>query len=289
MSEKYTSQIKFIGNKAVKVLYNEIVKRFQDDRIQGNPELTSIKRILFGLDGDAEFNSFEETGANWAYALDRKSELDFFSPNVPVHKLQDYITKYAAKVDPNVIVEMNYIGNTPELVGSRFTRIDEDGDFFACRLANLRQASVEQGIGIGDKLPQRALTRVIDVDDVAGSTPAPVGNTGSSLTYGLRGRTPVCPPTAGARSRRSSRSSRPRSPACVRRWRRCAACCTTSRCATCNCTSTRAGRSTSAPTAWASSSARRTTLSLTRRKARSPMSATTATPCSTIRRATSSP
>lgn len=130
MSEKYTSQIKFIGNGAATALYNEIVKRFQDDRMQGNPELTAIKRILFGLDGDAEFNSFENTGANWAYPLDRKNGLEFFSPNVPVHKLQDYITKYATKVDPDLIVEMNYIGSTPELVGSRFTRIDEDGDFF---------------------------------------------------------------------------------------------------------------------------------------------------------------
>lgn len=131
MSEKYTSQIKFIGNKAAKLLLHEIARRFQEDRIQGNPELTAIKRILFDLNGDAEFNTFEKTGANWAYALDRKSELEFFSPNVPIHKLQDYITKYAAKVDANVIVEMNYIGNTPELVGSRFTRIDEDGDIIA--------------------------------------------------------------------------------------------------------------------------------------------------------------
>ena len=49
MSEKITITFSFYGNEKIKNLENEIIQRFQNDRLQGNDEMTAVKRILFGF------------------------------------------------------------------------------------------------------------------------------------------------------------------------------------------------------------------------------------------------
>ena len=127
MSEKITNTYTFYGNENIKALELEMIKRFQHDRVQGNDEMTSVKRILFGLSQDDGFNDYEKTGSDLAYYFESADGFELESRQSALKALQDHITLCASTVDPDVIVKMNYVGNTPTVIGTRITCIDHSG------------------------------------------------------------------------------------------------------------------------------------------------------------------
>ena len=131
MSEKIVNTFTFYGNEEVKDFEQALIQRFQQDRTQGNDEMTAVKRIIFGLSQDEDFNSYEMMGADWAWYFGSTINFQIESKQCSVTELQDYITLNAAKIDPNVVVQMDFAGNTPILVGTRFTCLDDDGQVIA--------------------------------------------------------------------------------------------------------------------------------------------------------------
>jgi len=127
MSEKITNTFTFYGNKEIKELESEIIKRFQQDRAQGKKEMTAVKRILFGLSQDADFNACEKLGADWAWYFGSTDKFELESKECSLDALQNYITAHAAKLDSNVVIQMDYLGNTPTLIGTRFTCMNNEG------------------------------------------------------------------------------------------------------------------------------------------------------------------
>ena len=112
MSEKIVNTFTFYGNEQVKDFEQALIQRFQQDRTQGNDEMTAVKRIIFGLSQDEDFNSYEMMGADWAWYFGSTINFQLESKQCSVTELQDYITLNAAKIDPNVVVQMDFAGNT---------------------------------------------------------------------------------------------------------------------------------------------------------------------------------
>lgn len=133
MSEKITNTFTFFGNEKIKGLEREMINRFQQDRVQGNDEMSAIKRILFGLGQDVEFNAFEKLGADWAYFFDTAEGFELESKECALHALQNFITSCAAKLDPDVVIKMDYVGNTPKLIGTRITCVNSEGKVLAVK------------------------------------------------------------------------------------------------------------------------------------------------------------
>ncbi|MBT8607976.1 hypothetical protein G6656_06740 [Polynucleobacter paneuropaeus] len=135
MSEKVTSTFSFYGNQAIHDLKNEIIKRFDEDLIIGNNAATSVLRILYGLDKkklkDPVWANLENIGVHYCSYSQAKDELQIESSRVQPDELQNFITKHAAKLDPNVAVLMKYLGDSYDLVGTRITCLNEKGDIFA--------------------------------------------------------------------------------------------------------------------------------------------------------------
>jgi hypothetical protein len=131
MSEKITNTFIFYGNEKIDDLEQEMIKRFQHDQAQGNDEMTAVKRILFGLQQDADFNNFAQLGADWACYFGSTKRFELESKQCGVVKLQDHITRCAAKIDPDVVVQMDYVGNTPTLIGTRFSCLSTTGEIIA--------------------------------------------------------------------------------------------------------------------------------------------------------------
>lgn len=127
MSEKIVNTFTFYGNEQVKVLEQELIQRFLQDKSQGNDEMTAVKRILFGLSQDDDFDAYEMIGAHWAWHFGSTKKFELESGQCGLDKLQDHITLHAAKIDPNVVVQMDYSGEIPELIGTRITCIGNDG------------------------------------------------------------------------------------------------------------------------------------------------------------------
>lgn len=120
------NKITLHGNAQIKDLERQILERFCKD-IKKNDPSTSVKRVLFGLDEDAEFNWTEQVGTPWAdfQKQDGKDEIVFISAHPPVKKLQEHITFYAAKIDPNVVVQLDYEDIDGVVIGTRITAYKE--------------------------------------------------------------------------------------------------------------------------------------------------------------------
>ncbi len=131
MSEKITSTFYFYGNQAIVDLEKEIIRRFKEDYDQGNDKYTSVSRILYGLDQETQYNGYELLGAYQCQYFGSTHKFEVMTATCPPLKLHDYIVENLAKIDPKVVVQMDYIGNTPNLVGTRFAGIDEYGDLIS--------------------------------------------------------------------------------------------------------------------------------------------------------------
>jgi hypothetical protein len=120
------NKITLHGNAQIKDLERQILERLYKD-IKKNKASTSAKRVFFGLDEDAEFNWTEQIGTPWAdfQKQDGKDEIVFISAHPPVKKLQEHITFYAAKIDPNVVVQLDYEDVDGVVIGTRITAYKE--------------------------------------------------------------------------------------------------------------------------------------------------------------------
>ena len=128
MSEKITNSFTFYGNASVKKMEQELIAKFIQDLKIGNNEGTAVKRLMFGLQEDSEFAYYDRTGSNGCWYHDTSThKFVLISKQEALYPLQDYMTQQASKFDKDVVVQMDYIGNTPQLVGTRLTYINEEG------------------------------------------------------------------------------------------------------------------------------------------------------------------
>jgi hypothetical protein len=122
MSKVIANIVVLHGSNAIKTLEQEIRKRFSNDLKRGNNKDSAIPRLLFGLSEEADFAWLERTGAHWAYFQARDGgHLIFISPRSSIPALQDHITTCAAKIDPNVIVQVDYEDIVGSIIGTRIT------------------------------------------------------------------------------------------------------------------------------------------------------------------------
>jgi hypothetical protein len=132
MSEKFINSIYFHGSNTSSNLYDEVIARFRLDINIGNENPTSVSRILFGDDGKSNFDYLESTGSNWVVFVEDSEALKFESRNCPPKTLQDYLTRCISKIDPNVVIQMNYCDSTPFLIGTRFTKMSAYKNLWSC-------------------------------------------------------------------------------------------------------------------------------------------------------------
>jgi hypothetical protein len=129
------------GSKAIKRLESEIIKRFYTDGKKSNSNRdTAIKRILFGVDEASEFDWVGLVGALWIYAYPRRDKLEFISRNSSAKKLADHIALYASKVDPNVVVQLDYFDSEGDLIGTKFSTCNSDGQIVAAEAEQVTQS-----------------------------------------------------------------------------------------------------------------------------------------------------
>ena len=128
MTEKITSTFTFHGNQAVLNLEKEIIRRFKDDYDKGNNRYTSVTRLLYGMSESAEFDSYQLLGAYQCWYFGSTDKFEVETATCPPTKMHDYVTEHAAKIDPEVVVQMDYRGATPQLVGTRFACIGNDAE-----------------------------------------------------------------------------------------------------------------------------------------------------------------
>jgi hypothetical protein len=125
MARILANRIVLHGNKSIKKLEKEIFTRFYKDskKFGEDRKNQGIKRILFGLGDSDEFNWEEKVGSYWAYfqKRDGKDPIVFISPSPPLLALQDYITLHAAKLDSNVVVQLEYEDISGAVIGTRLT------------------------------------------------------------------------------------------------------------------------------------------------------------------------
>lgn len=125
MARILANRIVLHGNKSIKKLEKEIFTRFDKDskKFGQNRDSQGIKRIFFGLGDGDEFDWEKEVGAPWCYfqLRDGKDPIVFISPYSAVVPLQDYITLHAAKIDPKVVVQLDYEDISGAVIGTRLT------------------------------------------------------------------------------------------------------------------------------------------------------------------------
>lgn len=129
------------GSKAIKKLESEIIKRFYSDGNKSNSNRdTAIKRILFGVEETGDFDWEAMVGALWIYAYPRRDKLEFISRNSSAKKLADHIALYASKVDPNVVVQLDYFDSEGDLIGTKFSTCNSDGQIVAAEAEQVTQS-----------------------------------------------------------------------------------------------------------------------------------------------------
>ena len=116
------NRINLHGNPQIKDLEQQILNRFLKDIKQNKNSDTAVKRIFFGVDEDSHFDWTEKTGTPWThFQLRDRRPLLFISRFPPVKKLQDHITICASKIDPNVLVQLDYEDISGVVIGTRLT------------------------------------------------------------------------------------------------------------------------------------------------------------------------
>ena len=125
MARILANRVVLHGNREIKKLENEIFKRFYKDykKNGGYRDSDVIKRILFGLTQNDEFNWEEKIGTDWAYfqKQDGKESIVFIAPFPSVSTLQDHITLHTSKIDPNVVVQLEYEDISGAVIGTRLS------------------------------------------------------------------------------------------------------------------------------------------------------------------------
>ena len=130
MANLVTNRIRLIGNKSIINLAKEINRRFAVD-FEGNDsevDTTIVGRILYGFDDErAHLSSL--IAAKWVYVnalLEEWEDLRLVSGNWAVKEIQDHILLHASKIDPKVIVYMEYSDEMPNFIGARYVLLDNN-------------------------------------------------------------------------------------------------------------------------------------------------------------------
>ena len=111
-----------IGNKSIDNLVEEMMKRIHEDR-KINVEYADtsrVGRLFYGLEGNEALLSDEVVGAKWIHDDQDYDGLSFVGGWNPVRGFQDHILKYASKLDPKLIILMEYEDESPNFVGARY-------------------------------------------------------------------------------------------------------------------------------------------------------------------------
>lgn len=127
MANDVRNFIRFIGNRKVSACMHETNKRLNADSDPGDTYGTgAIGRVLYGLEGDDAFLSYDEIGGKWIYyeyADDDK--LMFVTGWRAATVFQDYLLSRLVQLDPNVIVAMEYDDEGPNFIGVRYVLMDD--------------------------------------------------------------------------------------------------------------------------------------------------------------------
>jgi len=130
MANFVTNRITLIGNDAIKELSREINRRFNEDSHLNNDysDTSQVGRLLFGLFGDAAYLS-DKLNAKWVHVdggLGEDEPLRLISGWRPVFEIQSHILECASKIDPHVIVYMEYDDEMPNFVGVSYITLEDD-------------------------------------------------------------------------------------------------------------------------------------------------------------------
>lgn len=126
MARIIANHIVLHGSQAIKNLEQQIYDRFYVDYKKKPESENAVQRILFGLDENSEFDFEEKIGTSWTYFQPRaKNQIIFISPFPSISKLQEHITFYAAKIDPKVVVQLEYDDDVGAVIGTRLTTYTE--------------------------------------------------------------------------------------------------------------------------------------------------------------------
>jgi hypothetical protein len=129
MANFVNNRIRLIGNKAIEQLSEEINRRFTKDYSENGCQSDNsiVGRVLYGYD-DEEAYLQDEIEAKWAHLdgpMDDWEPLRLISGWKPLFEIQDHILWYAIKIDPKVIVYMEYDDEMPNFVGARYALFDD--------------------------------------------------------------------------------------------------------------------------------------------------------------------
>jgi hypothetical protein len=129
MANFVTNRIRLIGNSNIENLSNEIARRINEDieKSGDRQDLGLVERVFYGQKQSDINWCFNNIGSKWICAGHDSGDIDehvFSSGWTPVFKFQDYLLKHAAKIDPKVVIQLNYDDEMPNFVGSRYVLLD---------------------------------------------------------------------------------------------------------------------------------------------------------------------
>lgn len=118
-----------IGNKEIDGLVKEIFSRLDADRKNHDKyaDVSRVGRVFYGLKADQAVLGQAEIGAKWIHDDHDYDGLGFVAGWDPAMGFQDHLLTYASKIDPKVIVLMEYEDESPNFVGARYV-VMKDGN-----------------------------------------------------------------------------------------------------------------------------------------------------------------
>jgi uncharacterized protein (UPF0248 family) len=129
MANFVTNRIKFFGHQQIDHLVLEIKKRIREDMSRTNEmqDLSLVERIFYGEDhNDIEWSN-NNIGGKWIYTTQDgdDDELVFVTGWAPAFRFQDHLLKCVSKIDPKVVVRLDYDDEMPNFVGARYVLFDK--------------------------------------------------------------------------------------------------------------------------------------------------------------------
>lgn len=128
MSEKITCTFRFYGNAKAKKFESDLIQRFKKDLEKDNDAYSAVRRLVFKSKDAEGFETYARIGAYGSHYFGSEENFEIECQTCAPEGLHDELTRQAAKSDPDVVVQMDFIGNTPNLVGSRFAALGADGE-----------------------------------------------------------------------------------------------------------------------------------------------------------------
>lgn len=111
-----------IGNKAIDNLAQEMMRRICEDRKINTEyaDTSRVGRLFYGLEGGEALLSYEVVGAKWIHDDQDYDGLNFVGGWNPVRGFQDHLLIDASRLDPKLIILMEYEDEMPNFVGARY-------------------------------------------------------------------------------------------------------------------------------------------------------------------------